>query len=101
MQTTVLPCTGGCGRTKTVNLPDGVTYNGGSYLCAFDDPRFKTPEQIAIDAKAADDAAFDARVLAAMQRVKATDPEVSILVDDDANPVTPPILKRIWNFIFK
>lgn len=62
MQTTILSCTGGCGRTKTVNLPDGTSYNGGSYLCAFDDPRFKTPEQIVIDAKVADDATLNAAI---------------------------------------
>lgn len=90
-------CTDGCGRTRIFKCPEGFspipTYSHLADEAAM--------AQATIDNVARAATSFDASVVAAMQRVKATDPEVSILVDDDLNPVTPPILKRIWNFIFK
>lgn len=62
MQAIILPCTANCGRTRTIELQDGAIYKGDPYLCAFDDPRFKTPEQTDADRKAADDAALKASI---------------------------------------
>lgn len=36
MQTFVQTCTAGCGRTRTINLPDGAPEPSGSYLCGVD-----------------------------------------------------------------
>lgn len=49
MQTFVQTCTAGCGRTRTVNLPDGAPSPSGTYLCAVDaQPLVDAEEQATI-----------------------------------------------------
>lgn len=50
MQTFIQACTAGCGRTRTVNLPDGAPAPTGTYLCGVDaqpieDARILSEEQ--------------------------------------------------------
>lgn len=56
MQTFVQNCTAGCGRVRTINLPDGAPAPSGTYLCGVDaqpveDQRILTEEQARIAAE--------------------------------------------------
>lgn len=98
-------CIDGCGtKLGSVTLPDGVPFLGSDHYGLMVPAHAET--RIANQSQAAQDSE-DARIKAAMDRLKlqeeavAGQPDAAVLVDEDSNPVTPPVLKRVWNWIFK
>lgn len=96
-------CIDGCGtKLGSVMLPDGVAFKGNDHygLMVPEHQKLKVEADKEVS-ELKGDPDFDAKVLASLQRIKAEDPEVLVLVDDDKNEGTPPVWKRVWNAIFR
>lgn len=98
METFVISCTAGCGRTRTVNLPTGESYSGPAYLCAIDQQPVLDAERETLDqtVRESEQAAFDIKVADSIQRIM-NQPDVYVFVDDNPADLTPGIWTKLKN----
>lgn len=76
MQTFVQSCTAGCGRTRTINLPDGAPATSGTYLCGVDAKPLRDAEEAQRDADriVAETLARRAQLKNDLEAIKANNP---------------------------
>jgi hypothetical protein len=101
-----LHCVDGCGRVLgRVTLPDGIQFKGDAHyglVCEEEHaPLRRQLLQQLLDNEAAQEViARRVRLRADIEAIKNQDGFTDAYVDDDNNPATPGVLKRIWNRIF-